>query len=111
MKNIDFDWIFVIGIFGLLYVVDLILVIKYGYVKVICDECGIVVDFKVDNDYLCYGNNDDCVDDIVKWLVKELYSKMNMYYFYWNVKFLIFVLMIIFNVVYGKNIGIMLNGC
>lgn len=50
--------------------VDSLLVIKYVKVKVICNEKGIVVDFEVDGDFFKYGNDDDCVDELVLWILE-----------------------------------------
>ncbi|APP12408.1 formate C-acetyltransferase [Lactiplantibacillus plantarum subsp. plantarum] len=110
LKNTDLDRTFATGISGLSHAADSISAIKYGHVKVIRDERGIAVDFKADNDYPRYGNNDDRADDIAKWLVKELYSKMNTHHLYRNAKLSTSVLTITSNVVYGKNTGTTPNG-
>jgi formate C-acetyltransferase len=43
------------------------------------DERGLIVDFKTDGDFPCFGNNDDRVDDIAKMLVSMMMNKIRMY--------------------------------
>ena len=38
--------------------------IKYATVKAIRNEEGLIVDFKTEGEFPCYGNNDPRVDDI-----------------------------------------------
>ena len=52
------------GIAGFSVVVDSLSAIKYAKVKVIRDETGLAVDYKVEGDYPKYGNDDDRVDQI-----------------------------------------------
>ena len=89
---------------------DSISAIKYGHVKAIRDEDGVAIDFKADNDFPRYGNNDDRADEIAVWLVKQLYTKMNKHHLYRGAKLSTSVLTITSNVVYGKNTGTTPNG-
>lgn len=109
--DINVFCIMVIGIVGLFVVVDLLSVIKYVKVKLICDENGIVVDFEIEGDFFKYGNNDDCVDEIVVNFVKIFMNKFCKYIIYRNFVYIMLILIIIFNVVYGKKIGNILDGC
>ncbi|MCC7667067.1 formate C-acetyltransferase [Liquorilactobacillus satsumensis] len=110
LKDTRLDRTFATGISGLSVAADSISAIKYGHVKVIRDEDGIAVDFKAENDFPRYGNNDDRADEIAVWLVKELYTKMNKHHLYRNSKLSTSVLTITSNVVYGKNTGTTPNG-
>ncbi|MCH4172489.1 MAG: formate C-acetyltransferase [Lactobacillus sp.] len=110
LKDTRLDYTFATGISGFSHAVDSISAIKYGHVKVIRDEKGIAVDFKADNDYPRYGNNDDRADDIAKWLIKTFYNKMNTHHLYHGAKLSTSVLTITSNVVYGKNTGTTPNG-
>ncbi|AUJ29443.1 formate C-acetyltransferase [Liquorilactobacillus hordei] len=105
LKDTRLDRTFATGISGLSVAADSISAIKYGHVKVIRDEDGIAVDFKADNDFPRYGNNDDRADEIAVWLVKSLYTKMNKHHLYRGSKLSTSVLTITSNVVYGKNTG------
>lgn len=79
--------------------------------KAIWDENGVLIDFVLDNDdYPRYGNNDDRADNMLKWLVKTSYNKMNTHVLYRGLKLCTSVLTITSNVVYGKNTGTTPNG-
>ncbi|MFL2029309.1 formate C-acetyltransferase [Loigolactobacillus zhaoyuanensis] len=110
LKDSRLNYTFATGISGLSHATDSLSAIKYGHVKIIRDEDGIAVDFKADNDFPRYGNNDDRADDIAKMLVKKLYTKMNTHHLYHNAKLSTSVLTITSNVVYGKNTGTTPNG-
>ncbi len=110
LKNTVLNRTFATGISGLSVAADSISAIKYGHVRVIRDEDGIAVDFKADNDFPRYGNNDDRADEIAVWLVKQLYTKMNKHHLYRGAKLSTSVLTITSNVVYGKNTGTTPNG-
>lgn len=90
------------GICGFVNVVDSLSVIKYVKVKIICDEDGFVYDYEVEGDFFCYGENDDCVDDIVVMVFKMFKDKLDFYKLYKDSEVIVFVLIIIFNVVYLK---------
>ena len=58
------------GIAGLSVVADSLSAIKYAKVKVIRDETGLAVDYKVEGNFPKYGNDDDRVDEIDVNIVK-----------------------------------------
>ena len=110
LKNTVLNRTFATGISDLSVAADSISAIKYGHVKAIRDEDGVAIDFKADNDFPRYGNNDDRADEIAVWLVKQLYTKMNKHHLYRGAKLSTSVLTITSNVVYGKNTGTTPNG-
>ena len=110
LKNTVLNRTFATGISGLSVAAASISAIKYGHVKAIRDEDGVAIDFKADNDFPRYGNNDDRADEIAVWLVKQLYTKMNKHHLYRGAKLSTSVLTITSNVVYGKNTGTTPNG-
>ena len=59
-----------------LFVADSLSAIKYAKVKIIRDETGLAVDYKVEGDFPKYGNDDDRVDDIAVNLVKTFYEEI-----------------------------------
>ncbi|MFD2445637.1 formate C-acetyltransferase [Bacillus sp. CGMCC 1.16607] len=93
------------GIAGLSVVADSLSAIKYGEVKVIRDENGIVIDFETKGDYPKYGNNDDRVDEIAVELVKSFVKKLRKHLTYRNSVHTLSILTITSNVVYGKKTG------
>lgn len=110
LKNTDLDYTFATGLSGLSVAADSISAIKYGHVKAIRNEDGLTVGFKADNEFPRYGNNDDRADEIVTWLVKTMYQKMNTHHLYKGAKLSTSALTITSNVVYGKNTGATPNG-
>ena len=93
------------GIAGLSVVADSLSAIKYAKVKVIRDETGLAVDYKVEGDFPKFGNDDDRVDQIAVEIVKKFMNKLRKYETYRNSKHTLSILTITSNVVYGKNTG------
>ena len=54
------------GIAGLSHAADSLSAIKYAKVKPVRDERGLIVDFKTEGEFPCFGNNDDRADDLAK---------------------------------------------
>lgn len=93
------------GIAGLSVVVDSLSAIKYAKVKPIRNENGIAVDFEIEGDFPKYGNDDDRVDNIAKWLVEYFMNKISKRKTYRNALPTQSILTITSNVVYGKKTG------
>lgn len=93
------------GIAGLSVVADSLSAIKYAKVKVIRNETGLAVDYKVEGDFPKYGNDDDRVDDIAVDIIKLFLKKLEGHKTYRNSKVTLSILTITSNVVYGKNTG------
>jgi formate C-acetyltransferase len=93
------------GIAGLSHTADSLSAIRYARVRPVRDARGLIVDFKVEGEYPCYGNNDDQADDIAKLLVSKMMDKIREYPTYRNAVHTQSVLTITSNVVYGKKTG------
>ncbi|MEG0133720.1 MAG: formate C-acetyltransferase [Clostridium sp.] len=93
------------GIAGLSVCADSLSAIKYAKVKPIRNEQGIAVDFEIEGDFPKYGNDDDRVDDIAVYLVKNMMKKIRKNKTYRNAYHTQSVLTITSNVVYGKKTG------
>ena len=93
------------GIAGLSVVADSLSAIKYAKVKVIRDDTGLAVDYKVEGDFPKYGNDDDRVDQIAVDIVKKFMDKIRKQRTYRDAKPTMSILTITSNVVYGKSTG------
>jgi formate C-acetyltransferase len=93
------------GIAGLSVVADSLSAIKYGKVKTIRDDNGLVVDFEIEGDFPKYGNNDERVDRLAIQLVETFMSKLKKYKTYRDSVHTMSILTITSNVVYGKKTG------
>ncbi|WP_433939195.1 formate C-acetyltransferase [Paenibacillus lautus] len=93
------------GIAGLSVAADSLSAIKYAKVKPVRNEQGIAVDFEIEGDFPCYGNNDDRVDGIAVELVEAFMSMIRKHKAYRDAMPTQSVLTITSNVVYGKKTG------
>ena len=93
------------GIAGFSVAADSLSAIKYGKVKTIRDENGVVVDFEVKDDFPKYRNNDDRVDTLAVDLLKRFMTKVKKHPTYRNAQHTTSILTITSNVVYGKKTG------
>src|SRR6185503_14749276 len=64
------------GIAGLSVATDSLSAIKHATVKVLRDDTGLAVDYAVEGDFPCYGNNDDRADSIAVWLVSTFMHRL-----------------------------------
>lgn len=93
------------GISGFSVLADSLSAIKYARVTPVKDERGLIVDFKTEGDFPKFGNDDDRVDEIAKWITEYFYSELCKTKTYRGAKHTLSVLTITSNVVYGKKTG------
>ncbi|WP_296385803.1 formate C-acetyltransferase [Winogradskyella sp.] len=93
------------GIAGLSIVADSLSAIKYAKVNPIRDEDGLTVDFKIEGEFPCYGNDDDRVDILAANTVADFNNELKQLSVYKNAKPTLSVLTITSNVSYGKKTG------
>ncbi|WP_379161846.1 formate C-acetyltransferase [Paenibacillus sp. sgz5001063] len=93
------------GIAGLSVATDSLSAIKYAKVKPIRNEEGIAIDFEIEGEFPCYGNNDDSVDNIAVELVESFMTMIRKHHAYRDALPTQSILTITSNVVYGKKTG------
>jgi len=93
------------GVAGLSVITDSLSAIKFAKVKPIRNENGLIKDFETTGDFPKYGNDDDKVDSIAVYVLKNIYENIKMTPAYRNAKHTLSVLTITSNVVYGKKTG------
>ena len=105
LHDVEPERLMAFGVSGLSVLVDSLSAIKYAEVKPIKDERGIIVDFETTGDFPKYGNDDDNVDRIAKWVTEFFYKELCKTKAYRNAKHTLSILTITSNVVYGKKTG------
>ena len=93
------------GIAGLSVVADSLSAIRHTKVRAIRNEQGLAVDYEVEGEYPCFGNNDDSVDKMAHDIVKSFMQKLEKHKTYRHAVPTLSVLTITSNVVYGKVTG------
>ncbi len=96
---------FATGMAGLSVVADSLSAIKYAKVKVIRNQAGLAVDYEIEGDYPCYGNNDERVDRMAAELVENFMNMIRNHKTYRDGVPTMSILTITSNVVYGKKTG------
>lgn len=93
------------GAAGISIVADAFSAIKYAKVKPIRNEKGLTVDFEIEGDFPCYGNDDDRVDQIAVQVVEQFSRELKKHPIYRNSEHTLSILTITSNMVYGKKTG------
>ncbi|MGE5558432.1 MAG: formate C-acetyltransferase [Bacillota bacterium] len=93
------------GVAGLSVAADSLSAIRYGHVKAVRDKAGIAAEFIAENDFPCFGNDDDRVDGIAVRILRFFHDSLSGQPIYRNAVPTLSVLTITSNVVYGKKTG------
>lgn len=105
LHDTDVGRLMAFGVSGLSVLADSLSAIKYAKVTPVKDARGLITDFVTEGDFPKYGNDDDRVDDIAKWIVEFFYSELKKTKAYRGAKHTLSVLTITSNVMYGKKTG------
>src|SRR5687767_6046296 len=62
------------GMAGMSVVADSLSAIRYGKVRVVRDETGLVIDYQNETEFPQFGNNDNRVDQLASWLASTFMS-------------------------------------
>ncbi len=93
------------GIAGLSVVADSLSAIKHAKVKPVRNDEGLVVDYEIEGDFPCFGNDDDKVDTLANEIVEKFMNKLRKHKTYRSSVPTLSILTITSNVVYGKKTG------
>ncbi len=93
------------GFAGLSVVADSLSSIRYGRVRVVRDETGLVKDYVLEGEYPAFGNNDERVDEIAIDVVRRFMNRLKQHKTYRNSTATLSILTITSNIVYGKKTG------
>jgi len=105
LHDVEPERLMAFGISGFSVLADSLSAIKYAKVTPIKDENGLITDFKTEGDFPKYGNDDDRVDDIAKWIAEFFYKELCKHKTYRGAKHTLSLLTITSNVVYGSKTG------
>ena len=105
LHDVEPERLMAFGISGLSVLTDSLSAIKYAKVTPVKDDRGLIVDFKCEGEFPKYGNDDDRVDSIAKWITEFFYNELCKTKTYRNAKHTLSILTITSNVVYGEKTG------
>lgn len=105
LHDTDVERLMAFGISGMSVLADSLSAIKYAKVTPVKDERGIITDFVTEGDFPKFGNDDDRVDDIAKWIVEYFYAELCKTKAYRGARHTLSILTITSNVMYGKKTG------
>lgn len=105
LHDTDVERLMAFGVSGFSVLADSLSAIKYAKVKAVKDERGIISDFVTEGDFPKYGNDDDRVDDIAKWIIEYFYSELSKHETYRGAVTTLSILTITSNVMYGRKTG------
>ena len=105
LHDTDVERLMAFGISGMSVLADSLSAIKYAKVTPVKDERGIITDFVTEGDFPKFGNDDDRVDDIAKWVVEYFYQELCKTKAYRGARHTLSILTITSNVMYGKKTG------
>ncbi|MFP4107227.1 MAG: formate C-acetyltransferase [Phycisphaerae bacterium] len=93
------------GIAGLSVTADSLSAIKYGKVRALRDDRGLITEYDVEGEFPTFGNDDDRVDEIATALAADFHESLKRHPAYRNSEHTLSLLTITSNVVYGKKTG------
>lgn len=105
LHDTEVERLMAFGAAGLSVAADSLSAIRHAEVKPIRDERGIAVDFSVEGQFPCFGNNDERVDALAAELSAEFSDKLKQHATYRQARHTLSILTITSNVMYGKKTG------
>jgi formate C-acetyltransferase len=93
------------GLAGLSVMADSLSAIRYARVTPVQDDRKLAIDFKIEGEFPCYGNDDERVDNMAQELVRDFEQGLKKHPAYRDALHTLSVLTITSNVVYGRATG------
>ena len=94
-----------LGMSGISVITDSLSAIRHAKVTPVLDDKGLMVDFNIEGDFPKYGNNDEAVDEISRYIVNSFTDRMRKMHCYRDSVPTLSLLTITSNVVYGRKTG------
>ena len=94
-----------LGMSGISVITDSLSAIRNAKVTPVLDDKGLMVDFNIEGDFPQYGNNDETVDEISRYIVNSFTERMRKMHCYRESVPTLSLLTITSNVVYGRKTG------
>lgn len=99
------------GIAGIGLATDSLSAVKYAKVKVVRDDEGFPISYKVEGEqFPTFGNNDERADEIANKLVEDFVTRLRKQPTYRNSTITTSILTITSNISYGKALGVLFSG-
>jgi len=105
LHDVEPERLMAFGISGFSVLADSLSAIKYAKVTPIKDDRGLITDFITEGEFPKYGNDDDRVDEIARWIAEFFYAELCKTKPYRGAKHTLSILTITSNVVYGSKTG------
>ncbi len=105
LHDTEVERLLAFGVAGLSVMADSLSAIRHARVTPVCDARDMAVDFMIDGEFPCYGNDDSRVDGLAVELVSSFEASLQRHPAYRNAKHTLSILTITSNVVYGQSTG------
>jgi formate C-acetyltransferase len=105
LHDTEVERLLAFGVAGLSVMADSLSAIRHARVTPVCDARGLAVDFTINGEFPCYGNDDPRVDGLAVELVSSFEASLQRHPAYRNAKHTLSILTITSNVVYGQSTG------
>jgi len=94
-----------LGMSGISVITDSLSAIRYAKVTPLVSKDGLMTEFKIEGDFPKFGNNDESVDEITRYIINSFTERMHKMHCYRESVPTLSLLTITANIVYGRKTG------